>query len=200
MSIDKVILRVIWTTLLSIAILVVFMFMTLICLFPQTMMVLTYDLGMEKSSIRFAESAYKRTDDVGYIAYATEVAISDGYTDKIIYCGEKLICDEDFDEFCRKKDDALQLNTSYEQYVYGQICVAMYENGEKDEALTRAFELIENDFPHNNAVLALLVAANREGDEVFVETIKGKMNELQKTLLDDDAKAYLGEVLTQLNK
>lgn len=200
MSIDKVILRVIWTTLLSIAILVVFMFMTLICLFPQTMMVLTYDLGMEKSSIRFAESAYKRTDDVGYIAYATEVAISDGNTDKIIYCGEKLICDEDFDEFCRKKDDVLQLGTSYEQYVYGQICAAMYENGEKDEALVRAFELIGNDFPHNNAVLALLVTANRAEDEPFVETIMGKMKELQKTLLDDDAKAYLGEVLTQLSK
>lgn len=200
MSIDKVILRVIWTTLLSIAILVVFMFMALICLFPQTMMVLTYDLGMEKSSVYFAESAYKRTDDVGYIAYATEVAISDGNTDKIIYCGEKLICDEDFDVYCRKKDDALQLGTSYEQYVYGQICVAMYENGEKGEALTRAFELIGNDFPYNNAVLALFVTANRAGDETFVETIKGKMKELQKTLLDDDAKAYLEEVLTQLNK
>lgn len=200
MSVDKVILRAFLTTLLSIAVLVVFMFTALVCLFPQTMMVLTYDLGMEKSSIHFAESAYKRTDDVGYIAYATEVAISDGNVDKIIYCGEKLIRDEDFDEYCRKKDETLQVSTSYEQYVYGQVCVAMYENGEKDEAITRAFELIGKDFPYNNAVLALIVAANRADDGASVEMIKGKMNELQGELLDDDAKAYLGEVLTRLEK
>lgn len=198
MSVDKVILRTFLTTLLSVTILVVFMFTALACIFPQTMMVLTYDLGMESSSIHFAESAYKRTDEVGYIAYATEVAISDGNTEKIISCGEKFICDENFEAYCVKRDDEVQVNTSYAQYVYGQICVAMYENGEKDGAIARAFEWIGNDFPYNNAVLALVVAANRAGDGAFVETIKGKMNELHEKLSDDEAKAYLGEVLTRL--
>jgi galactose-1-phosphate uridylyltransferase len=57
----------------------------LLCLaFPSTMMGLTYNLGMDKSSIYFAECAYSRSDDVYYIAYATEIAIEGESIDKII--------------------------------------------------------------------------------------------------------------------
>ena len=194
------ILKAFLTTLLAIVTLVSFMFLALICLFPQTMMELTYDMGMETSSIYFAEDAYRRTDDVGYIAYATEVAILDDNNDKIIKCGEKLIKDEGFKDFCRKRDEEVQVSTSYEQYVYGQICVAMYENGKKDEAIDRAFALIGEAFPRNNAVLALIVATNRAQDMQSLEKIKGKMNELQEKVLDDAAKAEIGNVLTQLEK
>lgn len=200
MSVDKVILRTFLTTLLSIFILLSFMFLTLIAAFPQTMMKLTYDMGMESSCIYFAEDAYKRTDDVGYIAYATEVAILDDNNDKIIKCGEKLIKDKEFAAYCQKKDGQVQVDTSYEQYVYGQICVAMYEKGKKDEAIDRAFALIGNAFPRNNAVLALIVAANRAQDTQSVNVIKGKMNELQGKELDDAAKAEIEKVLTQLEK
>lgn len=198
MNVDKVIVRSILSTLLAILILVSVMFLALIAIFPQTMMQLTYDMGMESSSIYFAEDAYRRTDDVGYIAYATEVAILDDNNDKIIKCGEKLIKDEAFAEYCRKQDEKVQVSTSYEQYVYGQICVAMYENGKTDEAIDRAFALIGNTFPHNNAVLALIVAANRAEDTQSVEVIKGKMNELQEKELDDAAKAEIGDVLARL--
>ena len=200
MSVDKVILRTFLTTLLSIFILLSFMFLMLIAAFPQTMMKLTYDMGMESSCIYFAEDAYKRTDDVGYIAYATEVAILDDNNDKIIKCGEKLIKDKEFATYCQKKDGQVQVDTSYEQYVYGQICVAMYEKGKKDEAIDRAFALIGNAFPRNNAVLALIVAANRAQDTQSVNVIKGKMNELQGKELDDAAKAEIEKVLTQLEK
>lgn len=200
MNVDKVILRAFLSTLLAIVILLSFMFLTLIAAFPQTMMEITYNMGMESSSIYFAEDAYKRTDDVGYIAYATEVAILDENKGKIIKCGEKFINDAGFDEYCVKKDEEIQIETSYRQYVYGQVCVAMYEKGKKDEAVARAFELIGNTFPHNNAVVALIVAASRAQDVASLDMIKGKMNELQKNVLDDDSKAYVGEVLALLEK
>lgn len=200
MSVDKVILRTFLTTLTAIIILVASMFLALICVFPQTMMELTYNMGMESSSIYFAEDAYRRTDDVGYIAYATEVAILDDNNAKIVKCGEKLIKDKDFDTYCQKKDAQAQIKTSYEQYVYGQICVAMYKNGKKDEAIERAFALIENTFPYNNAVVALLLAANTAQDVQTIEVIKGKMNELQEEGLDDASKAELEAILVRLEE
>ena len=200
MSVDKVILRAFLSTLLAIIILVSFMFLALIAAFPQTMMELTYNIGMESSSIYFAEDAYKRTDDVGYIAYATEVAILDDNNSKIIACGEKFIKDKDFDEYCLKKDEEIQVETSYKQYVYGQVCVAMYEKDKKDEAIARAFELMGNTFPRNNAVVALIVAANNAQDVASLDMIKGKMNDMQKNGLDDASKAYIGEILARLEK
>lgn len=200
MNVDKVIIRTILTTFLSVVALISFMFIALICCFPQTMMRITYDMGMESSSIYFAEDAYKRTDDVGYIAYATEVAILDDNGEKIIKCGEKLIKDDGFTRYCQDKDEQMQIETSYEQYVYGQICVAMYNKGEKQQAIDRAFMLIGNAFPRNNAVLAVLVAASRAQDTQSLDMIKGKMNELQGKELDDAAKAEIGNILTQLEK
>lgn len=200
MNVDKVIIRTILTTFLSVVALISFMFIALICCFPQTMMRITYDMGMESSSIYFAEDAYKRTDDVGYIAYATEVAILDDNGEKIIKCGEKLIKDDGFTRYCQDKDEQMQIETSYEQYVYGQICVAMYNKGEKQQAIDRAFMLIGNAFPRNNAVLAVLVAASRAQDTQSLDMIKGKMNELQGKELDDAAKAEIENILTQLEK
>ena len=199
MSVDKVILRAFLSTLLAIVILLSFMFLALIAIFPQTMMEITYNMGMESSSIYFAEDAYKRTDDVGYIAYATEVAILGDNTGKIIKCGEKFINDAGFEDYCVKKDEEVDVETSYKQYVYGKVCVAMYEKGKKEEAVARAFELIGKTFPHNNAVVALIVTANRAQDVATLDMIKGKMNELQNEL-DDDAKTYVGEILALLEK
>ena len=200
MSVDKVILKTFLTTLLAITILIASMFLALICAFPQTMMELTYNMGMESSSIYFAEDAYRRTDDVGYIAYATEVAILDDNNAKIVKCGEKLIKDKGFAAYCQKKDEQVQTETSYEQYVYGQVCVAMYKEGKKEEAIERAFALIGNNFPPYNAVVALLVAANNAQDVQSIEMIKGKMNELQENGLDDASTAVLEDILARLEK
>ena len=80
MRADKVILRAFLSTLIAIAALMAFLLITLLCVYPSTMMEITYDLGMNQSSVRNATRAYNRTDDIYYIAYATDVAIeSDDY-------------------------------------------------------------------------------------------------------------------------
>ena len=202
MSVDKVILRAFLSTLAAIAVLLVVMFTALVVIYPQTMMEITYDLGMESSSIHFAEESYKRTHEVYYIAYATEVAIGEENGGKIVSCGEKLIADKGFESYCEKKDNSMpdEVTTSYKQYVCGQICVAMYKNGEKEAAVLRAFEMVGEEFPTNNAVIALLVAANRDSDTSTVEMIKGKMNILQEKLPEGSAKEYIGQVLALLEK
>jgi hypothetical protein len=193
MGVDKIILRAFFTTLASIAILFLFMLTALVCVYPQTMMKLTYNLGMEKASIWFAEISYDRSDNVYYIAYATEVAIGQQDYAKIDDCGEMLIKDEDFTSFCEDKTSA-EMELTYEQYLYGQVCIAKYERANAAEAVDRAFALTGNAFPKNNAVVAVLITALQKGDTETVELIKGKMIAMQDKVSEGD-KTYFNAIL-----
>ena len=193
MGVDKIILRAFFTTLASIAILFLFMLTALVCVYPQTMMKLTYNLGMEKASIWFAEISYDRSDNVYYIAYATEVAIGQQDYAKIDDCGEMLIKDEGFTSFCEDKTSA-EMELAYEQYLYGQVCIAKYERANAAEAVDRAFALTGNAFPKNNAVVAVLITALQKGDTETVELIKGKMIAMQDKVSEVD-KTYFDAIL-----
>lgn len=193
MGVDKIILRAFFTTLASIAILFLFMLTALVCVYPQTMMKLTYNLGMEKASIWFAEISYDRSDNVYYIAYATEVAIGQQDYAKIDDCGEMLIKDEGFTSFCEDKTSA-EMELTYEQYLYGQVCIAKYERANAAEAVDRAFALTGNAFPKNNAVVAVLITALQKGDTETVELIKGKMIAMQDKVSEGD-KTYFDAIL-----
>ncbi len=188
MGVDKVILRAFLSTLIAIVTLLAFMIGTLCLAFPSTMMELTYDLGMEKSSIHFAERAYKWSDDVYYIAYATEVAIERESADKIVEDGDKFIADDGFSVYCDEKGGI------YEQYIYGQVVLAKYEKGDKTSAVATAFEAVQDGFPKNNAVVALAVKALRAGDGETVLRIHGEMLKMQDGVADTD-KAYFSEIL-----
>ena len=188
MGVDKVIFRAFISTLLAIVTLLAFMIGALCLAFPSTMMELTYDLGMEKSSIHFAERAYKRSDDVYYIAYATEVAIERESADKIVEDGDKFIQDEDFSVYCDGKGGI------YEQYIYGQVVLAKYEKGDKTSAVLTAFEAVKEGFPKNNAVVALIVKALRQNDQETVLRIHGELLKIQESVPDTDS-AYFNEIL-----
>ncbi len=197
MSVDKVILRAVLNTLYAIGILFAFMILTLVCIYPSTLMRMTYDLGMDSMSIMFAKSAYNRTDEVYYIAYATEVAIGIDSDKKILNCGERFIADDQFADYCAERNAKLSedVQGTYEQYVYGKVCVAEYNLGEEEDAVERAFDFIGEEFPRNNAVAALLVAALLSEDVETVETIKGKMEQLQVEEMSADDAIFFGEML-----
>ena len=194
MSVDKVILRAFLSTLAAVLILFAFMVGALCLIYPQTMMNITYDMGMESASIFFAEEAYDRSKDGYYIQFATEVAIGEGDKKKINACGESLIKDEEFAELCADETDPI----AYEQYIYGQICVAKYEL-KKGDAVARAFELVEEtEFPRNNAIVAVLITALGKNDQATVSKIKGKMEERQASISETDS-VYFNEVFALIN-
>ncbi len=201
MGVDKVILRSVLSTLAAIVLLFAFMIVALVGFYPATVMELTYDLGMDSTSVRFAERAYKESDDIYYIAYATEVAIGDKNYGKINSCGEKFIADEAFERYCAEKNENIAegVTGSYEQYVYGQVCMAKYARGEKSEAVDRAFELLGTGFPANNAVVAVLVKAMQNGDTETVGLIKGKMEERQDSVPSSDAE-YFNAILALMQE
>ena len=197
MSWDKVVKSAALSTLAAVGLLLAFMLSALSLIFPSTLMKMSYKLGMDKSSISFATTAYERTGEVYYIAYATEVAIGSDMEKKIVSCGESFISDDEFASYCERENKNLPADATgtYEQYVYTQVCVAMYELGNKDAAVMRAFELVGNGFPRNNPVAALVVMANKESDTQTVQKIKGSLENLQKAELSEVDTAYLTEIL-----
>lgn len=193
MRMDKIVWRAIISTAIAMTILFGVMLLALCFIFPSTMMNITYDLGMDASSINNARRAYKTTDEVYYIAFATEVAIGANDYEEIERCGDVLIIDAKFDSYCQSKDKELQTGMSYKQYIYGQVCTAKYQRGKKQTSVSRAFALIGDAFPENNAVVALLFTAIKKGDSETVEDIGGRMAELETTVAEAD-KAYLQEI------
>ncbi len=175
MSVDKVILRAFLSTFAAIVVLFAFMLSALCIFFPSTMMEITYDLGMESSSVHFAVRAYDGSEDIYYIAYATEVSIQEDMTGKILSCGEKFIHDEKFDEYCKKKGED---GESYQQFIYGQVAVSRYQKGDKTGAIELADSaFVEGRFPKQNALVVLLLTAMENGDEETLTLIGERLNQ-----------------------
>lgn len=207
MSVEKIIVRSFLSTLAAIVILLVFMVGMLVAVYPETMMNVSYDLGMEKASVWFAERAYKRHDKIETIAFATAVALEENMYDKILSCGDKMINDNEFADYCQRKDEEnekkyegqteiLEILGSYDQYVYAQVSVAQYKTGDKDGAVTRAVNAVElaSDFPKNNAIVCLLIEADSDGDETLVQTLLLEMETLYSDGWKDADKAYYNEI------
>ena len=212
MSVEKIILRSFLNTLLAILMLLVFMAAMLVAVYPETMMNVSYDMGMEKASIWFAERAYKRHDKIDTIAFATTVAMEEHMYGKVISCGEKMIRDDEFAGYCQAKNDAnaekygnqtvdgtpdgikiVDVLGDYDQFVYAQISIAKYKTGDKAGATKRAVELTV-DFPRNNAVACLLLEADYDGDEHLVQVLLTEMDNMYSDAWDTDDKAYFNEI------
>ncbi len=197
MNWEKLIRNATLSTLAAIMGLLVFM-MTVLCLFfPSTMMNITYDFGMDSSSIYFAKKAYKATGEITYIMHATETAIGLDDEKEIVTCAEKFISNEDFSNFCAERNKNLPdyVVGTYEHYVYAQLCVAMYETGKRAESVERAFELLGNGFPQNNVVAAVTMVALRADDAEITQKIREKIEQLQVENFSVSDKAYYDGLL-----
>ena len=196
MRVDKVILRAALSTVAAILGLVVFAVCALALIYPSTMMQITYDLGMDNLSIANAKQAYKRSGEIYYAAFGMEVAISiDDYED-IQTCGEWMVSDDEFVAYCKDKDEQMNLadTGSYQQYIYGQVCLAVYRQGDENGAVDKAIAYLDGNFSMNNALVTILVTAVVENDDSTVEYIEGKMLALQSEIGTQDT-AYFEETL-----
>lgn len=195
---DKVILKAFLSTLLAIVILLVCMVAALCLIFPSTMMGLTYSLGMNACSVHFAKSAYERSGDVTYIAFATEVSIYENDGGEIYYCGTQFIGDDEFETYCQSRNqNRPQASTlSYEQYVYGKV----YANGytlattieEKKRMIDKSFDCLpQGTFPRNNAAVATILAVLAEDNAEALSRVREKMAMLAPTVSLTDMPYYL---------
>ena len=203
MRVDKVIVKAFISTLSAIVLLFAFMFGSLALAFPSTMMQLSYDFGQDASSIRYAQRAYNWFEDTYYMAYAMEVAIGSDNQEMIEHCGEIVVEDEEyFTQYCAEKQAGLPASVTvrYEDYLYGKIAVAKYEQGKKEEAVVYAFDTLNGGFPRDNAAVAVFYAAARNNDQATVDMMKGKMEEQQVSTFADEDKAEFDKMLGLMSK
>jgi hypothetical protein len=188
MHVDKIIVRAALTTFAVVLTLCVFMIVALSFVFPSTMMQITYDMGMNAVSAKYAHRAYSYSGDVYYAAFATEVSILDGDVEKVAEYGKLLIADDEFATYCAGRNaQKPPFAGTYEQYVYGQVYAAEYvglqTSAEKSLVINKAFSSLENaGFPQGNAVATIVVAAKKKGDKETLSTIREKMKEIDKNL------------------
>lgn len=199
MHTDKVIVRAVLSTLAAVFILLVSMFAALAFIFPSTLMQITYDMGMDRASVRYASRAYDRSDEIYFIAFATEVAIGDNDYKNIDVCGSKFIVDEKFGAYAEEKNSDLPDGgtTDYKQYVYGQVCVAKYRRNKKQEAVDKAFEWNGDTFTEKNAVVVVLITALVYEDKDTARAI-GERLQTQKTANATEA-TYLASMIALAN-
>lgn len=196
MGVDKIVIRAILSTLAAIFLLFAFMLTALIFIYPSTMMEITYDLGMDSASISFAETAYDRSDDVYYIAHATQTAIEIDDHESINACGERFITDDEFAGYCAKQVLPEGVEMSYEQFIYGQVCTSKYLLGQKTEAVNRAIGLVGDCFPKNNAIVAVLIQSLSTGDTASTDLLLDRMKEISVVSdLSETDKTYLAGVI-----
>lgn len=179
MRLDKVILRAVLSTLAAIALLLLITVLSCVFFFPSTLMRLSYDLGMERSAVRYAERAYKLDGGVENIALAFEVSLNREEYEKVEKYGKKFLADDEFDAYCLQKDvengDNEYALGSYRQFVYGNTYAAVYRNGKTEEALSAAFVSTETAFPQGNASVRILLAALQKGDTATATQIRENM-------------------------
>ena len=94
MRYDKLILRSFLTTLVAVIVLLGLTFGVLSLWIPQTMMKISYAVGMDKASVDFATTAYEKFGVVDYAGYGADVALQAGLHSEAETCLESLIADE----------------------------------------------------------------------------------------------------------
>ncbi|MBE5745450.1 MAG: hypothetical protein E7355_04880 [Clostridiales bacterium] len=200
MRTDRVILRSIFTTLLAVIVLFGIMLLTLFALFPSTMAKITYDIGLNESSVKYAERAYKRSDDVFYAAFAFETSILTEDSATIEKNGLSLLADDEFAEYCKARNEEIAANDkvsiTYQQYVYGQVTMAQYSQGKITEAISTACQSLNGAFPKNNAAAILYLTALKGADEDTVTALTLKMEQLQADDLSNEDRQYLQALLS----
>lgn len=198
MGFNKIILKAVLSTLAAVLILCGALVLSLMYIYPATMMQLSYDLGLDAASIQYANTAYDRSGEkeIYYIAFATEVAIGLKDSEDIEACAEKLIQNSEFETYCAEKDESINAQGQYAQYYYGQLYAAKYKNGKTQEAIDGAFSSLRGGFPANNAVGVVLLSALNASDMPSVEKISQMLDaaSIDETALSNAEKIYLEQV------
>lgn len=164
MRMDKLIWKTVISTLVATLVLLTAMFGILSLFFPQTMMKITYTMGMDKASVNFSETAYQRYGVVDYVGYGADVALGAGLHSQAETFLEKLIADDEFESYCEKKNERLtgeQANTTLQAYYRRQLCLSILWQGDGERAVNRSLELMGDSFAAGNPLVEVILFANR---------------------------------------
>lgn len=204
---NKIIWKSILATLASTLILCGVLALACAWFFPPTLMEFSYNVGWDKTAMKYAQKSYERFEESYYAAYALEIAADLGLDDKTEQYAEELLSCKDFESYCSEQDARFAANVTegekreegtYKQYVYVKLCLAKYRLNKAEEAVQRAAASLGaeeggscREFPVNNALAAVLLYALDDGDTQTVDKISGILSSTDESALGQNDKDYL---------
>lgn len=150
---------------------------------PGQMASMFEGMGNYSFAVRFASLAYTYSGDYNDLARCADDSILSARQDDIIKFAYALKTDEEFGEYCQKRDEEMNSKLqsadieyaeySYRQFIMGNLACAYYQAGNKEGALETAAEaMVGEGFPKNNACAMLAArAAEKEDGETKAELL-----------------------------
>lgn len=132
--------------------------------FPQHMATITESTGNYTLAVKYADLRYTYSKECGDLSRCYDDSVFTGDVQLILKYGEKLISDEDFYKVCDEKSKTYA-GYNYKNWVYSKYCAAMYDKGDKNEAIKIAIESNgAGSFKRGNAVMSLASKINGAKD------------------------------------
>lgn len=204
-EINKLVMRTMAFTLLTIVGTAVLVFLLLSFVAPAAMARFTCDLGMYKqsawySSLQYADGA----GDIENAEFAMNCCVLAEDDEGVAKYGAQFIGDKRFQEYSlsREREEAESGKAyleSYTQYVYGLIGVAYYRIGRSEEAVRLTLSINETEFAEYNAVNDLVTEAIIKSDKAFATSILTKLSARKETGAYEDTE-YLDATIETLKK
>lgn len=133
--------------------------------------------GNVELSLKYREKSYLKSEDYNELALLCEAAIERDDYEKIARYAEQFIADENFNDYCSKRDG------NYYGLITACYSVALYKTGEKLKGVESAFSLTKS-LSELNAVSVISAEAMEDKDE---ETIGLIIERLEPSSLNGKA-------------
>lgn len=194
LGVNKIIWKSILATLVATLLLCSAAVFACVCFFPPTVMELSYNVGWDRTAMRYAEKSYERFGESYYAAFAMEIAVSEGMDEETEKYAAALVDCKDFNEFCVNGGISGEGFGTYRQYAYSTLCLAKYRLGKGEEAVEIAAESLNGKFPPNNSLAAVYLYALKDGETGVAEKAKEKLSAIDEAKLSEADRAYLSNI------
>ncbi len=169
----KVILKTAIKTIFVVAVLALVAFAIASLGFPSSMADFCEKSGNYSLATGYASLSYTYSGDVNDLNRCFLDSVYAENDNNIVKFGEKLISDEKFAEVCENNSktyitsNGTKIEVDYKQYVNGNVALAKYRKGNKEEALSVATAAMDGvaGFPVNNALAVLSLQVIQSGDK-----------------------------------
>lgn len=174
---------------------------------PKSMGNVTARMGLKKMSLSYSEAEYYRTDSISSLGTLVKRSIEYDDESRIIKFSEKFTNRYAFKEYCKKEDakSGGKNICSFENYVYGNYSVALYEKNRVEDAFLIAKTPLTKSYPASNSLTFLFLECIKEKDANtlkncvdFLNTLKDEIN-LYEDITEADKLSYIENIEKDIN-
>jgi len=189
--VKKVVLKTIAITLASIVLALGLFFGSFALFSPITLAKFFDGLGVYSLSINFYESNFNKTKKVSDLATLVVKLDSEKDSERAEKYLKLFTECEGFDAYCDLEDEYTESNISSKEFYLGDYVYVLCVNGKVDEAISVAFDYVEeNGYTKNNPCRIIVLNAETFLSQEQMDGLKNKINDCRTNLTDSNQVSY----------